>query len=397
MEETEKKSPHAPGQLLGFSLQITECVRRLLDADAGSAVSVEVFDDVGEESASGAKLAIQTKSAVSSGNPIADHSVDLWKTFANWIRSAKSGDLDLSNTKFEIRTFQPKSGDLAASFSRAANHQDALAALRRARERLWGSAPDYPEKRNVGKALKEHLNTVFDADETIVVGIISNFTLSAGGGCSRVDLEQLIATKWAPEEFLGEVIDKCLGWVKAKIEAALEKNEPAVIKTDDFNRELSSFINKLRFQGMLYDFASQNVLPALESHRLMPYVRQLDIIAADEEDILSAINSFLRSIANRTAWAERGFVWSDSFEEFEKALTAFWKNTKLQQNLDHSSESPIARGQRLWIECMKHRSLLQGHAVPDDFTPGSYHSIANELTIGWHPDYKAELKKHTES
>jgi len=47
MESDPTKSAQVPGQLLGYSLQITECLRQLLIAQPGAIVSVEVFEDVG--------------------------------------------------------------------------------------------------------------------------------------------------------------------------------------------------------------------------------------------------------------------------------------------------------------------------------------------------------------
>jgi hypothetical protein len=42
-----KKSSNVPGQFVGYSLQTTECLRQLLLGSRGTAVSVEVIDDVG--------------------------------------------------------------------------------------------------------------------------------------------------------------------------------------------------------------------------------------------------------------------------------------------------------------------------------------------------------------
>lgn len=69
--ESQTNSSQAPGQLLGYSLQVTECLRQLLVASPGTTLSVEVFEDVGLTSASDQKTAIQTKSSLT-GNPIAD-------------------------------------------------------------------------------------------------------------------------------------------------------------------------------------------------------------------------------------------------------------------------------------------------------------------------------------
>jgi len=74
-------SQHVPNQYYGYSLQCTHCVSLLLDAVAGSYVSVEVMDDVAVEDPEGEVEAVQVKSALKT-NPISNRSIELWKTNA---------------------------------------------------------------------------------------------------------------------------------------------------------------------------------------------------------------------------------------------------------------------------------------------------------------------------
>jgi hypothetical protein len=52
-----KKSPHIPNHYGGFSLQETRLTARLLEADPGSVLSLEVFEDVGVELPDGTRIA----------------------------------------------------------------------------------------------------------------------------------------------------------------------------------------------------------------------------------------------------------------------------------------------------------------------------------------------------
>jgi hypothetical protein len=174
-----------------------------------------------------------------------------------------------------------------------------------------------------------------------------------------------------------------------------ERQEVTAISVEEFNREIGTFISKLRFQNILHDFAGYPSKIEVELNRLKVYVTQLDLVGADEEAILGAINSFLRSATNRTEWAKRGLVWEGSFDQYENALFTFWKNTRRQHDLDYSNEPLEKLGQRLLLECMKHRRLLEGREVPDDFTPGSFHALADEMSVGWHPEFKTRLKSVT--
>src|SRR5271165_6578131 len=86
---------------LGFSLQATRFLVRLLQASPVEVICLEVFDDIGVERADGSKIAEQNKTN-RSHNPLSDRAVDPWKTFGIWNDARLCGDLDPHNTSFVI-------------------------------------------------------------------------------------------------------------------------------------------------------------------------------------------------------------------------------------------------------------------------------------------------------
>src|ERR1700733_2744590 len=178
-KRTQRKRPQVPGQYLGFSLQATRFLVRLLEADPDWFVSLEVFDDVGLEGPKGQRLAEQSKSALA-GNPVSDRGIDLWKTFSNWVDAVEAGELPIEKTLFEIYVAQPRSGPIVKSFSEAKTLDEARQALRRAKTLLWGRPPEYPIKAGLAKTVRSYVTRVFDADELLVSKIIRSFTYSSG-------------------------------------------------------------------------------------------------------------------------------------------------------------------------------------------------------------------------
>ena len=232
-----------PGQLLGYSLQVTEYLRQLLIASSGTTVSVEVFEDVGLASASDQKTALQTKSSLT-GNPIADRAIDFWKTLCNWIKAIKAGQLTLDGTVFRIYVLVPKSGTIADSFAAAETDMAAEQRLQQLRMSCGVRRPSFLKRQTLLNHCDHTLKRFSRREKTTQVQIVKHFTLSFGSGVSRLDLEQLLAKKLAPEEMLDHVLDKCLGWVKSQVDSALEKQQPAAITVDTFNREIGAFIRK---------------------------------------------------------------------------------------------------------------------------------------------------------
>lgn len=119
----------------------------------------------------------------------------------------------------------------------------------------------------------------------------------------------------------------------------------------------------------------------------MTYVRQLEIINCDDDDKMRAVTDFLRASFDRTQWGIKGWVNDSSFEEFEQGLTRTWKNLKRQTEIELSGRTSIERGMSLYTKCSLHRANLEGLEVPDHFTPGSFHALADKEDVWWHPDY----------
>ena len=130
----------------------------------------------------------------------------------------------------------------------------------------------------------------------------------------------------------------------------------------------------------------------VEAEKIRVYVRQLEIVELDDDVILQSINEYLRASVTRTKLAEQGIVHEDSFDEYQEALMAFWRNKKRQNAITHTEHKPEALGQLLFSDCCLHKEKLQGLEMPAYFTPGSFHTLADDELIGWHPDYQKKLR-----
>ncbi len=310
---------------------------------------------------------------------------------AGWVHHLELHPEDKQTLQFHLHVFSPKHGPIAESFAAATTEMAALQALHEAKTILWGASPLYPLRASLSSTAGLYINRVLSADPSLVALVIRRFTMSFGSGCSRDDLKQLILTKFVPSELVEYFVDQCAGWVKGRIETAIQCGTTPSIPVSEFLQEMTAFLRRLQFANLLTDLAGDPSPADMQGHDLKTYVDQLRIIDATEEEILTAINCFLRAATNRSKWSEMFLVHDDSFEEYEKALHAFWLNTRRQQDLDHSTEPSSRRGLRLLLECLGHRRALEGKHVPDDFTSGSFHALADVQQLGWHPDYKSKL------
>lgn len=386
-----KASATAAGQALGYSLQQTLLAIRLRKAAEGTACSLEVLDDVAEQAEDGTTHLIQSKSALTD-NPVADRAVSLWKTLYNWLELAKLGLINPGNTTFEIYVSRPVGGDLVELFHKASTDTAAVQALSSARDMLWGPAPDFSHRAKLSPKLQKYANPVLEDDESLIIPIIRNFSLTCGSGSPQTDFEKLIASDPILKHKVPFVVDKMLGWVKKQSDLLLEKGLPAVIMKDDFHREYTACVRSVDRDLILKSFSPKPTDDQKQERLHDTFVQQLDLIEEDYDEKLDAISNVLLACWDRAIWSQSGEVYEDSFEELNTSLCRAWRNLKKANDIDYEAHPDVVKGKRLYYECMKHRTSVQLMNPPDHFVPGCFHLLADVQEIGWHPEFKALLQ-----
>lgn len=388
-----KKTSHAPNQYLGFSLQTTRFLAKLLEVDEDCNVSLEVFEDVGVEGLYGHRLAEQTKST-HGHNPLSDHSVDLWKTLSNWVDAIRYSELDVNKTFFEIYVSQPKEGQISTQFNRAASIEAALAALSEAKRILWGDAPDYPLQTSMPDPLKGYVTNVFEADEALIALLIKNFKLTCGSGSPTEDLKKSSSLKFVEPDIIDDVLRYSLGWVKEQTDRLIEEGQPAIISVKAFLSEIRSFIRRHDRQRILASFAKNPRPEDIQEGLLRRYVQQLEIIDSGEDEKIQAVIDFFKASVDRTFWSKKGWVHEESFNEFEDNLIRTWTNLRRKVAIQLKDHPDKEKGRVLYADCSLHQASLEGLETPPHFTPGSFHSLSDKEIVGWHPNYDMILKKY---
>lgn len=388
-----KKAPAtAPGQTLGYSLQFTRLTAMLLDAQDGDWCSLEVFDDVAKESETSATTVSQSKSALTD-NPVADRAISLWKTLFNWLELVKLGIVEPGHTKFELYVSRPVKGAFIDSFHESQTYDEAKAAIEKVRNQLWGAAPEFAGRADLSDSLKRYVNPVLEADDKLVLPIIVNLQLKCGSGSPQLDIEAAIRRHPVSDAKVFDIADKLCGWVKREADKRLEKGLPAVISRDAFHREYTSYVRRVDRDLILIGFA--NKPSEAEKLKQLPstFVRQLDLIERTFDQQLEAISDFLQASWDRTIWSKAGDIHEDSFAELNDNLERTWDHLNLATSIEAESKPEIQRGQLLYSKCMMHEARIQGMEPPPHFVPGCFHGLADDLRIGWHPAYRALLKK----
>lgn len=386
-----KRKTEVPGQALGYSLQFTRLTQLLLEAPEGSFCSLELLDDVAQEDGAGAVKLIQSKSALTA-NPAADRAKSLWKTLANWVELTTNPGFEVDKTIFELYVSRPIGGAIVESFANATSQESARAAITQARTMLWGIPPKFDLRKKVAAEISSYVETVFTADQRLVERLICNFRLTFGSGSPQADLETLVRSHPVSPSKVNDIANHLCGMVKRQVDRLLEAGKPAVIARNDFHDWYSSYVQKIDRQTVLL---SRAPMPSVEVSRgYLPdnFIQQLDIIGLPYEEMLGAASDYFMATFDRTDWAARGEVDETSFDDLDDVLKRAWKNKQRACGLNHAEKSEQHQGQALYSDCMQLTAPVQAMSPPGHFIPGCFHMLADDLIVGWHPNYEAHLK-----
>ncbi|MFZ3001599.1 MAG: ABC-three component system protein [Undibacterium umbellatum] len=387
----KRRKTEVPGQALGIGLQYTRLLQLLLVAPEGSFCSMEVLDDVAQTDAQSVKL-VQSKSALTA-NPVSDRAKSLWKTFSNWVTLAAADGCDLERTQFEIYVSRPVTGMIVEAFAKASTFQAAKDALMLARNELWGEAPAFAKRNEVATDIAPFVENVLGSNQDVVGRIICNFNLEVGSGNPQADVETILRGHPISQNKVRDIADHLCGVVKRRVDECLEASKPAVIGRDEFLDWYGAYTRKVDRETVLLSRAKAPSKEESKGHFPRVFVQQLDLIDIGFEDQLEAVSDYLMAAADRTDWAANGEVDATSFDDLDATLKKSWKNKRLVCKVAYGSKSPDEQGQMLYADCMQVHIPLQAMVTPSHFIPGCFHRLADDLQVGWHPDYAQQLKQ----
>lgn len=394
MKSVKLSSTHVPDKVYAYSLQVRHMMYELLDCKEGDCVSVEVFDDIGVEKSDGTKDAIQAKSALSNRNPVSARATDLWKTLYNWLISVQEKEIDINCTNFKLLITVDKHGNIVDAFNDAITYEQSSLAWEEARLEFY----DKEEKeKKFGDEYASYVRTFFAKEnKSDACKIIQNFKLKTlSKKHTEILYEKFEEKTIISKESLDIMFVYMLGWIDKRTAELVEDRKPIIIYNKDFRNELTAKYREVNQKFSLVEIApkpsEQMINNELEALRV--YVEQLDIVNCDYTDKIEAVSDYLRASANRTAWAEKGDISKDSISLFSEELVRVWRNKKKIIAITQKNTEANERGQLLYYQCKDNQIDMGSFVAPSFFTSGCFHALADDESIGWHPEYKKILKE----
>lgn len=379
---------------LGYAYQVRVALLRALQLARTGAqfdVAIETLDDVSFTTTGGEAIELlQLKHSLRGKAGLSDASTDLWKTLRIWCVKWKAGELESGVKLFLISTSSAAEGSAAAYLK--AGYRDNIAA----RTLLDATAATSASKANAP-------------------GYIEWSTLSSAAKLSL--LEQIEVVDAAPSiADLGKpLLDQLWGFVEsAKREQFLEYLEGwwfrRVLRQLTSPKsfipvaELELQLDKLREQFLRDNLPIDERLltqeldiALVDSYRSHVFVRQLELIKARANRISIAIREYFRAYEQRSKWVRQDLVLDVELKGYERALIEEWELTREQLlsriGSDATDDVLEEIGQQLLAWAENNIIPIRVGVTAPFVSRGSFHMLADELRIGWHPNFQERLEK----
>jgi len=351
-------------------------------------ISIEKFDDIAFEKNGDPVALIQTKHHINGIGNLTDASVDLWKTLGIWAGLATKDP----ETPFRARLMLLTTGEAptgsAASFLRARYRDED-----KAHAQLLSAASTSTSATN-----KYSYKAFRDLPETTRKSLLKTITV-LDVSANILDVREDICDQLrfaVPREKVDILVERLEGWWFTMVIRAMSGPEAAIPLTAIENK-IDELRESFKRDALPIDFADKTppaaVVAALDKR---PFVHQLRLISIGDRRVEFAIRDYYRASEQRSKWAREDLLIDGELEVYERHLVEAWEPRFEGMKDELESGCPptakIDAGQKLytWVETEADFPL---RTVKERFLcHGSFHILANQCKVGWHPDYSHHIQ-----
>jgi len=378
------------GYLYQIRLALLLALRRS-KYDPDFLVSIETLDDVTFEASGGnAADVLQTKHHRSRVASLTDASSNIWKTLRIWFEGSTSGEIP-GSAKLCLVTTATAPKDSAASRLREGEGRDTAAAQRA----LDSVASSSSNKANVS-AYKAYLGVPTEVRKAILERVV---VIDASPTIEDLEDELGREVHWAAgREHHEAFLERLEGWWLRRVLRQLTGTLRDRIGSGEIEGQMSDLREQFKQDALpidddLLDFTLDETTRA--THEDSTFVWQIRIIKAGKRRIAAAVRDYYRAFEQRSRWLREELIVSPDLYKYEKRLVEEWEvvfeavRDDLGDTAMEIAKEAAGRSVLAWAE----REVLPIRpAVTEPFVSrGSLHMLADEIRIGWHPEFRVHL------
>ncbi|GHG41742.1 ABC-three component system protein [Streptomyces hydrogenans] len=392
--EQYEASASALGYLFQFAKALHICIEQWMSGDMDWSVAVEAADDIEIHQGPDTRL-IQLKQRAE-GVRMTDLAEDLWKTLRIWAEAAKADRIALAETKLFLLTTAEIPANSAAFClqPRGSQYRDEERALHLLRE-----------ARKASKATKGSLPKCFEAfdnldrgDRPLQRSLMSRIEILSGTPNItevRTALQGLAAFAVGHDAAKSFLV-RLEGWFYNRVIEQMQTQGGSPVTGIEFDEMLSDLQRQFRYDNLPIDSDISDMASDPSQAADQQFVRQLGLIGVGADRIGLAVRDYVRAFAQRSRWSTENLLRAGELGKYERKLVEEWQSrfAEMAEELGpEATEDEKKKEARLiyrWVD-REARFPIRSGCDETFVTKGSYHMLADELKVGWHPDFSARL------
>lgn len=392
MAKKSKNPFSAIDAALGYLYQVRSALLwalRRLKTDQEFLVSVETLDDVTFETIGGDPTdLLQSKHHQTGVGSLTDASPDMWKTLRIWFEGYTSGHIPVTANLYLVTTGTAPSGT-AASYLRIA-----LRDVAAAQNTLNSTALSSTNKDNAA-AYQAYLAV----NEQERLSILERVVVIDSAPCTA-DLDDELRNEiyWVTQrEYHLAFLDRLEGWWFRRVLRQLSESGDR-IGSVELESQMSDLREQFKQESLpidddLLDFTLDDATSGM--YEGSTFVRQLELISAGKRRIAAAIRDYFRAYEQRSRWLRDDLVVGMDLHKYEKRLIEEWEivfeamRDELGDAATDEARLAAARALLAWVE--KATIPIRPNVTEPFLCRGSFHMLADEVRVGWHPDFQDRL------
>lgn len=388
MNEINKFGASAP--MAGYLFQCRLALLRglqLLKRHPNSLISIEKYDDVSFENGDHGKCLMQAKHHVAPKS-LSDMSVDLWKTLRVWLETFEESSLTAGTSRRMLITTATADAGSAMSFLRPEHNSVARNEAHKLLRKAASESKNTATKEGRAAYLK-----LSDSEAELFLQSVEVYDNHPNLIDMMDEIEgELVLLSPEHKSLIAEYLE---GWWLNVVAQHLIDNDAADIPVQNIIRKANEIGNQFKENGLpVDDPVAIGAKEYSESDEDALFVRQMRVIDLADNIIRRAVRDYYRSSAQRSKWARESLLLDGETESYDEKLQDRWArkfDADCAECGDFSDGEKKKLGRAICTWATQEQIGFR-NVVESWITAGSFHSLADRMHIGWHPEYTKLLE-----
>jgi hypothetical protein len=396
-------NPHsADAAFLGYYFQGMYALVKLLDAEDNDQISIETEDDVYLEGKT--KKLHQLKHSMEKKGNLSEKNDGLWKTIRIWSAKVKEQDFD-ETTYFIFVTplgLDPSSPLLKLSVEESHRKEvvDTLIIeakrVKEAREEAEKNKEKQIPFSTRWPGCESFLSLSPEQQESLVSKITilpNNFNIKDINN----EVEERIK-KIVPPKIRNLLVERLIEWWDRRIVLGLINETEREVKKIELTRQIFSIITELSEGHLPDDFSERDEEAVVEEELGGIMEAQIELVKGGNSRKKRAAIARWQARNQRDKWITDDLINGIELNKLDKRLVKSWKDLfePIQEDFFGEGEDVLCKKGCYLLDWSHHKAHLEIAPIKVGWqhpflVQGSFQQLAEEMEVGWHPDFQNRL------